>query len=281
LNTCNRGIESKSGKQALDMAIEQTIKQRLIGAIVLVALAVIFLPSILGKKNDRKTYSSKIPPIESSVNTSSAPNKSDENGSQVAHSSSLKTESQLSSRQPSDPAQTVTERETPPPNRDQRKESAKLEQDTKLEQDIKKQHELSVTRETELSENGVDKATSVFSEDMRLSTNNSISESSSTLEKAEKHPTERTGQSLFSRDSWVVQVGSFSSHANAELLAKRLEEYKLKSFVRPVELKDKPLLYRVYVGPWLTREQADAVLPKVTDISRLKPIVVKWQPNKQ
>ena len=43
------------------MAMDQTIKQRLIGAIVLVALAIIFLPGILGQKKQQSEFSSQIP----------------------------------------------------------------------------------------------------------------------------------------------------------------------------------------------------------------------------
>ncbi len=41
--------------------VDQVVKQRLIGAVVLIALAVLFLPSMLGKKKERKVFESKIP----------------------------------------------------------------------------------------------------------------------------------------------------------------------------------------------------------------------------
>ncbi len=211
------------------MAIEQTIKQRLIGAIVLVALAVIFLPSILGQKNERKIFTSKVPTIEVTPTEPSNTRKA------------LKLETE------EDPTSEILKSSSETAGSTERQST---EEQLVSEQDQVKQKQ---------------SPSQVTQNDKR--------------EPDESQTTSITEQPVLTRESWVIQVGSFSSHANAELLAKRLEEQGMKSFVRPVDLKDKQLLYRVFVGPWLDKQQADGALPQVTDITRLKPIVVKWQPS--
>jgi DedD protein len=246
------------------MAMEQTIKQRLIGAIVLVALAVIFLPSILGRKNERKTYHSKIPPIEATTEAHSTGGvgTGDNADSLTSFEQSRSTVDDLEREQ---------------------KEPANGEQISLKTQEANQQgadHKATTKTGARQLEDTQGKGTEKNSLSEAKSSKSSNEPSLKSPEPIKTEPNSSESD-LFSRDSWVIQVGSFSSHANAELLAKRLEEHQLKSFVRPIDLKDKPLLYRVYVGPWLTKEQADSALPKVSDVARLKPIVVKWRPNQQ
>ncbi len=237
------------------MAIEQTIKQRLIGAIVLVALAVIFLPSILGQKNERKTFTSKVPQIETTSVDKSKPDNFSDNSAELNSSSSQ------GSVEANNDASSVSEKATD-------KVTNKASSDNNVDSGASSE---SASRQvTDKANSG--SATSPSSQE-QSGQPGAKSIGSDTTESKDQ-------PSLFTRDSWVIQVGSFSSHANAEILSKRLEEQGMKSFVRPVDLKDKQLLYRVFVGPYLEKQQANDALPKVTDITRLKPIVVKWQPNK-
>lgn len=233
------------------MAIEQTIKQRLIGAIVLVALAVIFLPSILGQKNERKTFSSKVPQIKALPSDQSKNDSSSENLAKPS------TSSLQDSTQSSDDVRTRANKAS----NDVVSDSIKSESNS----------DTGVRQVADKKKTGTESSSSAQDESAQPATG--ISANGEKTEQNEE-------PSLFTRDSWVIQVGSFSSHANAEILSKRLEEQGMKSFVRPVDLKDKQLLYRVFVGPFLDKQQASDSLPKVTDITRLKPIVVKWQPNK-
>lgn len=61
---------------------------------------------------------------------------------------------------------------------------------------------------------------------------------------------------------WAVQVGSFASPATANGLAQRLEKQGYDAFVRSVNVKGKQL-YRVRVGPMADRSAAEAVLTKL------------------
>ena len=77
-----------------------------------------------------------------------------------------------------------------------------------------------------------------------------------------------------------MQVGSFSSNENANALVKKLEANQLKAFARPATLDNGKVLYRVYVGPWLEKKQAEQRMDKVRTITQLNPIVIAWDPTK-
>jgi DedD protein len=61
---------------------------------------------------------------------------------------------------------------------------------------------------------------------------------------------------------WAVQLGSFSSQATAERLSAELRRDGYDAFVMPVK-SNSATLYRVRIGPVPSREQADATLRQV------------------
>lgn len=61
---------------------------------------------------------------------------------------------------------------------------------------------------------------------------------------------------------WAVQVGSFSSKATADRLTAELKGEGYSAFVMPIK-SGNATLYRVRIGPVASREQADATLRKV------------------
>ncbi len=61
---------------------------------------------------------------------------------------------------------------------------------------------------------------------------------------------------------WAVQVGSFSKEATAERLAKQLRDQGQSAFVMPVK-SGSATLYRVRIGPMKDRASAEAVLRDV------------------
>jgi DedD protein len=75
-------------------------------------------------------------------------------------------------------------------------------------------------------------------------------------------PQPRTGLS-----AWVVQVGSFSSRDNAEQLVARLRNADLPTpDPELVDIRGKRY-YRVKVGPVIERAEADALLPRVSEVA--------------
>lgn len=74
--------------------------------------------------------------------------------------------------------------------------------------------------------------------------------------------------------SWVVQVGSFSSQANADALKAKLREKGFPAFTKS-NPADKPVAVRVFVGPKLSRERADQIKQELQKTFDLKPFVTE------
>jgi len=76
--------------------------------------------------------------------------------------------------------------------------------------------------------------------------------------------------------AWVVQVGSFSSLANARKLVGRLRKAGLQVLdPERIQLRHK-VLYRVQVGPVLERRRAKAMLPVVNKVAGTRGRVLSY-----
>lgn len=75
--------------------------------------------------------------------------------------------------------------------------------------------------------------------------------------------------------AWVVQLGSFSSKVNADKLNLTLRKSGFPAFVEPLE-KNNEVAYRVRVGPELLRADADALLKKIKENTKLDGIVLNY-----
>jgi DedD protein len=76
----------------------------------------------------------------------------------------------------------------------------------------------------------------------------------------------------YTQTAWVVQVGSFASAKNAQGLQDKLLSHGFVSFIEP---NDEGKL-RVFVGPELAREQAVATLAKLEKNLQLQGIIVSY-----
>jgi DedD protein len=75
--------------------------------------------------------------------------------------------------------------------------------------------------------------------------------------------------------AWVVQLGSFSSEANATGLDRRLRDAGYASFVEPLQ-QNGQASYRVRVGPELLRSEAQALRDRIKSETGLEGIVVSY-----
>ena len=80
-----------------------------------------------------------------------------------------------------------------------------------------------------------------------------------------------------SGSAWVVQAGVFSSGANAQSLAGRLRAGGLAANVSTVR-SGGSTLYRVTVGPDVSRARMDALVPKVSQIAGTSAKVIAYAP---
>lgn len=74
--------------------------------------------------------------------------------------------------------------------------------------------------------------------------------------------------------NWVVQLGSFASARNARALRDRLKSKGYKAFARSSEIGAQTVT-RVYVGPDASREQAQQRVGRLLAETRLKGIVTR------
>ncbi|MCI0400115.1 MAG: SPOR domain-containing protein [Gammaproteobacteria bacterium] len=75
--------------------------------------------------------------------------------------------------------------------------------------------------------------------------------------------------------AWVVQLGSFSSEANAQALNEKLRKSGYASFVDAVNTDGKKV-FRVRVGPELVRSDAEALRENLGKTVKLEGIVVRY-----
>ena len=73
---------------------------------------------------------------------------------------------------------------------------------------------------------------------------------------------------------WAVQVGSFNNKSNALGLKDKLRKKKIHAFVERV-MKNNKAVYRVRVGPEITRKKAEALKLKLQKELKLTGLVVK------
>jgi DedD protein len=74
---------------------------------------------------------------------------------------------------------------------------------------------------------------------------------------------------------WVVQVGSFSKQSNAEALRDRLRAKGMPSFVMQAS-SDGKTVYRVRVGPSLDRESAESLQRDIKQQTQLSGFVTRY-----
>jgi len=103
-----------------------------------------------------------------------------------------------------------------------------------------------------------------------------ISKTGESIEVLPSIPPAKKTKPVEGLNAWVVQVGSFSAEANANALTETL---KLANFTAYVEQIDnaKKTIYRVKVGPELSRKKADALQALLIKEQNLpKSIVVQY-----
>lgn len=75
--------------------------------------------------------------------------------------------------------------------------------------------------------------------------------------------------------AWVVQLGSFTTQANAEGLVERLKKSGYAAFIEPLDDNGKPT-YRVRVGPELMKTTAERIRDDIAKNVELKGIVMRY-----
>lgn len=78
------------------------------------------------------------------------------------------------------------------------------------------------------------------------------------------------------RANWIVQVGSFASKRNAEAMVARLKKGGLKAFMREFQ-SSSDVIYRVLVGPFVRQTEADEAKRTIDRRFQVKSFVANWR----
>ncbi len=81
----------------------------------------------------------------------------------------------------------------------------------------------------------------------------------------------------FSR--WFIQAGGFSQQQNAEKLRDRLRKQGFSATVKPKQTP-KGLLYKVQVGPELSRKRAEQVQARLEKLNQLNSFITQQKTDK-
>ena len=212
------------------MEQQSRLKQRLVGAIVLVALGVIFIPMLLDGEREEEFI----------VNGSSIPAK---------------------------PAEVENIRQ--------------LEFSTDNSDAVSEQHR---TAENELRI-PVDEHSAPLSPRVKKSAPASKEKpgkarlAKKSHEQTEQLPAstvakKKTASAVSVTHAWAVQVGSFKQKSNALKLRNKLRKQKYKAFIEGLQ-SDTQLVYRVRLGPYVSRASAEQVRDRLKVRQNMKGLVVK------
>ncbi len=217
--------------------MERRLKERLIGAAVLVMLAVIFIPMVLDNNSgtDVKIEKSNIPARpEDSFNSRIVPLE----GSDLTP---------LPVKEIEEKEISVTAAET-----------ASIEKVEPLE---------AVTAEGEAT----------LPEAPRATVETAIVPEKVVEEELQevKESARAAGAGAVGTSAWVVQLGSFSSKDNASALNEKLRKAGYPAFVEPLK-RSSGMAYRVRVGPELKRSNAQKLQEKLNKEMKIEGIVVRY-----
>lgn len=206
------------------------LKQRLVGAIVLVALAVIFIPMLLPGGGD----------LSDGIHGSNIPPEPDYRFSPISPAPSAPPMAAPPSVPMDEPA--LAEAASSEPNEEESAAKPPVEPTPVVKKPVVAKPKAAVVKKAPI----VAKTTT-----------------SKTSPVPEKSP---------QASGWVVQVGSFSSSRNAQALRDKLRKQGYASFVEAIQSASGSV-YRVRVGPVVSRTSAEQLRKKLTKVAGLKGLV--------
>ena len=235
--------------------MEKRLQQRLIGAAVIIALAVIFLPMLLngGGGNKRVSMKMQIPP-EPSYSFNGAAQPPAASGTAPVQPISVAPASSADSQQ--------SAQSTPPQSASGSTASSQPSAPAPASQSSPKAVEPKVTAPAQPVQQKPAPAKPTPTQSAPQQPTPAQNEAS-------------TGGKAVT-PAWVVQVVSLSKESGARDLRDRLRKQGFSAYVDRFDDKGK-VYYRVRVGPKLTRAGAEAQQTKILKATKLKGIVVPYK----
>ena len=224
--------------------MDDRMKQRMVGAVVLVALAVIFIPMLLEDKED---------PVDS-----------------------VKLEKEI-------PREPVTEYRTDLIPTEEEAEEAAIDSRTTMEIPLETitepERAPEQAREVELEAAAVEEARSeewvIVEEKASTPVEESDTQATTPVEQkaAPKVVETPVAPAPPAGKGWTIQAGSFGQKSNAEKLMANLKLSGMPAYLSEIKVQDKTL-YRVRIGPVATKEKAEQQLQTVEKNFKLKGAIL-------
>lgn|GEM_PF-2271561 len=227
--------------------MENSLKQRIVGAIVLIALAVIFLPTILKEKTQREPFESQIPAKPISL---------------VEHQ--IGEEAKIKNEEVRKRLDNVEQQA--------RKTKGAIENSTaNIEEEL-------LSSEQKQADASLDNVKSPASSEQPGSSQTELKPAE--IKSANQANSKETINEQFRDAAWVIQVASFSNLDNAKKLVTRLKQNGHKAYRRAGKNQQGQAIYRIYVGPYIEKSRANSALKDVSKLAESKAILRVYDPTR-
>ena len=224
--------------------MENSLKQRIIGAVVLIALGIIFLPAILKDKVNSGTFESKIPAQPEEL---------------AKYRVDTQKIDELVAKQKADEKQEFNEIESAGSNNKIKTEPLSDQEEQSENSKPLTESSARKTKQSEDSDSNIGNKEDTDQSDLKQK-NTRISEK-------------------YQDAAWVIQVASFSKQSNARKMVDRLKENNYKAYRRKVLSGDRAV-FRVFVGPYIEKKTAQNALSQVSILSESSAIIKPFDPIK-
>jgi DedD protein len=226
---------------------EPNIKYRVTGALVLIALAVIFLPLLLDGQKKNQILESNIPdkPVTGEIILINIAD------SEKAKKQ-LKDDSELVNDETSDKNQSAIESETI----------------KEVIVNSKNEVKASANKQAKTVEKSLETKPSVIAPPIKKL---------SKITSEDSKQTERANRPKYKSSAFVIQIGSFSKKNSAQKIVDDLKAAGFKAYLKQGNSNGKSI-NRVLVGPELKRKKAESQLAAINKISGLKALVLSYDP---
>lgn len=238
--------------------MEIQLKERLVGAIVLVVLAVIFIPVLISGpsgKDSRERESVPVPLPGSEQPAADSSSKAAKPPEQSYSYDLSKPDTPLVQAPARKPDEAASTDDKAPTDTDQ-----PAQKSPDLAQNRAKPTESSPSPDTGMADS--QPAQTARSEPSVHEEPPPATPAPESVSTAPADKTESKPKAPAAEGHWAVQAGSFSERSRADSVAKTLKDKGFAAFVMPVEVHGKDY-FRVRVGPQATREAAENVAAKL------------------
>lgn len=219
--------------------MDDGLKQRLVGAIVLIAIAVLFVPVLFERSSER--------------------------------------ELDLSSQIPAEPVVVPEALDIPSPRPQADFPQPKpLDAPPEAQPESAPAEGLSQSEAERVPDNEPEAVVESTSEPVPPATNVAPEPRAETAASPAQNSPSQPSQSELVPAAWSIQVGSFSEQSRAMALAERLLKDDFRAYVREVESGGKAY-HRVYVGPKLNRADAEAEKARLDKALGANTLIVQFE----